>query len=69
MPSSRMSACRDGAVRSRAVDFERAAVDQLQFLAQVKFVTLGVAAEIVVIVQDQDARIRAVTRAKEMRGR
>ena len=60
---------RDRTVWARAVDLERAAVEELQTLAHVKFIALGVAAEVIMIVQHQNARIGAVPGPKEMRGR
>src|SRR5579863_6560963 len=58
---------RDCAVRPRAVDLERAAVDQLQPPVEGELVALGVAAEVVVIVEDQDARPGAGVLAIVMR--
>jgi hypothetical protein len=42
----------------RAVDQQRATVDQPHLAAEVEFVALGVAAEVVVVVEQQDARLR-----------
>ena len=47
---------RDRAVGIGAVDVERAAVDQLHAAVHVELVALGVAAEIVVVLDDQDLR-------------
>ena len=46
----------DRAVGERTVDLQGAAVHQVQLAAEVVLVALGVAAEIVVVVEDQDAR-------------
>ena len=48
----------DRAVGPRAVDFQGAAVQQMQVAVQIEFVALGVAAEIVVVVENQDAAVR-----------
>ena len=53
-------ACRFGAIGTRAVDQQRPAIEQLQPSTQMIFVTLGVAAEIVVIVENENARVGLV---------
>ena len=47
----------DGAVGPGAVDHQGPAVEQMQLAAQVELVALGVAAEVVVVVQDEDPRV------------
>ena len=49
-------AVRDFAVWIGAVDFQRAAVHEAHAIAKHEFVALGVATEIVVIFEDEDAR-------------
>jgi len=58
----------DRAVRPRAVDTHRAAIDQRKSPVQRERVAFGVAAEIVVIVENENARARA-RRAVEVRRR
>ena len=57
-----------GAVRPRAVDQQGAAVDELDPPIERKLVALGVAAEIVVVVEDEDAGV-LVLRPIKMRRR
>ncbi len=52
--------CCDRAIRTRAVDLQRAAVHEMQMTIEVEFVALGVAAEIIVVVQDQYAAFRCL---------
>jgi hypothetical protein len=47
----------DLGIRIGAVDLQRAAVHQHHMAADMEFVALGMAAEIVVVLQDQDARL------------
>src|SRR5215831_4644072 len=54
-PERRQEARRHRAVGARAVDGERAAIDELDLTAQSELVAFGVAAEIVMVVEDQDA--------------
>ncbi len=58
----------DGAVRPRAVDRQGPAVHQLQPAAGREFIALGVTADIVVVVEDQNAR-GLVSGAVEVRRR
>jgi 3,4-dihydroxy-2-butanone 4-phosphate synthase len=44
---------RYGTVRARAIDLQRAAVEQVQLVTQVELVALRMAAEVVVIIEDQ----------------
>ena len=59
--------CHD-AVGPRAVDLQGAAVDQRQTAAELELITFGMAAEIIVIVENEDTRGLA-PRAVEMRSR
>jgi hypothetical protein len=58
----------DGAVRPRAVDLISAAIDQRQPAAELKLVALGMAAEIVMVVENEDTGVLA-PRAEEIRRR
>jgi hypothetical protein len=60
-------AVRNGTVRPRTVDLESAAVDQRQAGAELKLVALGMAAEVIMVVENEDARVSA-TCAIEVRG-
>ena len=60
---------RHRAVGPRAVDLQRAAVQQLQPASDAELVALGVAAEVVVIVENQNAAAAPGARAEEMRRR
>ena len=65
-------ACRHRTVGSRAVDFQRAAIEQVQPAVQMEFVALGMTAKVVVIVQDSEsggARRRAHDRNERPRAR
>ena len=64
MPSVAHQAGGDLAVRSRALDLQRAAVQQMHAAVDVELVALGVAAEVVVVVEDQDPR-RAASLARK----
>ena len=56
------------AVWARTVDQQRATVDQAHLPGEVEFVALRVAAEVIVVVEQQDARLR-IGIAIEERGR
>ena len=58
---------RNGTVRPWTVDLESSAVDQRQAAAELKLVALGMAAEVIMVVENEDARISA-TCAIEVRG-
>ena len=58
MPSVFKKTIGHGAVGPRAVDQQGAAVDQLETAVERKFVALGVTAEIVVVVENEDAGVR-----------
>src|SRR5665213_1508583 len=60
--------CRNSAVGSRAIDIQRAAIDDFHAAVQVKFVALGVTAEIVMVFDYEDFR-RWFRRAIEPCGR
>ena len=57
-PQRRQQPRCDGTIGTGAVDLHRAAVEQQQFAVDLDLVALGMAAEIVVILDDQDARVR-----------
>src|ERR1700678_2515060 len=61
-------AVRDPAVRTRAVDFQRAAVQEIEMATEIEFVALRMPAEVVVIVENEDAARAAGALAIEMRG-
>ena len=56
MPKALQQPGGDDAVGPRAVDLQGAAVQQVQAAVQTKLIALGMAAEIVVVIQDQNAR-------------
>ncbi len=56
-PQGLQQAIGDGAIGAGAVDLQRSAVHQVQAAVQAELVALGVAAEVVVIVEDQDAGV------------
>ncbi len=68
MPSSRMKSLADLAVE-RVFEVDGAAPGEAHRPALVELVALGVAAEVVVIVEDQDPRLRAVELPIVVRGR
>ena len=68
MPMRLHQAERFLAVRERRLDAGRPAVGDPQLAAGTELVALGVAAEVVVVVEDQHARLRAGARAVEIRG-
>ncbi len=57
------------AVRRGTFDGIRTAEAQAKSVAHAEFIALGVAAEVVVVIEDQDAGARARRLAIEMRGR
>lgn len=57
----------NGCVRPRAVDLQGAAVHQVQPAAELKLVALGMTAEVIVIIQDQNSGGGASPFAKKMR--
>ncbi len=54
----RQQRLRNRRVRARAVDLQRAAIHQVQPAAELKLVALGMAAEVIVIVEDQNSGSR-----------
>ena len=56
-------------VRTRTVNLESAAIEQVQAAAQLKLVALGMPAKIIVIVEDQDAAGPRPPGAEKVRGR
>ena len=57
MPSSSISALGDGAIGSGALDGKCAAKSQAERFVHAEFVALGVSAEVVVIVENEDASL------------
>jgi len=55
-----------GCVRTRTIDFQGAAVQQVQTPPQLKLIAPGVTAEVIVIVQDQNPARGASQFAKKM---
>ena len=68
MPNSVSRPCSLRAVGERGLDRDGAAVGEKETTSGTKFVSLGVSAEVVVIVENQDARFRASVLAMEIRG-
>src|SRR5262245_28208583 len=58
----------DRTVGPRTLDHQSAAVHEMRAAVQVELVALGVSAEVVVIVEDQDSRIARVSGSKKVRG-
>ena len=61
-------AVRDLAVGARTVDLQRAAVQEIEVAVEIEFVALRMAAEIIVIVENEDAARTAGVLAIEMGG-
>src|ERR1700687_1993065 len=58
-----------GAIRSGTLDRKRAAKTQAEGIVYAELIALGVSAEVVVVVEDEDASLGAGRLAIEMRGR
>ena len=69
MPKLFNHALGDGAVGSGTLNGEGASKTQAERVVHAKFVALGVSAEVVVIIENEDARFVAGRLAVEMRGR
>ena len=73
MPKRAQEPARDRAVGTRAVDFERAPIHEIETSVEIEFVALRMAAEVVVVVEQQDAArapaLRALDRNARRRGR